>query len=92
MDSQRVGHTELLNIHTPQTQHYTLYKSLGTEQILINVLAGGSHLLIETKYVSWLYMHYAHEKKKREINSVLELAHLKVLLDEIHNKNTSIYT
>jgi len=51
MGSQRVGHAELLNMHTPQTQHYTLYKSLGTEQILINVLAGGSHLLIEIKYV-----------------------------------------
>lgn len=34
----------------------------------------------------------SNEKKKREINSVLELAHLKVILDEIHNKNTSIYT
>ena len=51
MGSQRVGNAELLNTHIPQTQHYTLYKSLGTEQILINVLAGGSHLLIETKYV-----------------------------------------
>ena len=38
-------------MHTPQTLHYTLYKSLGTEQILINVLAGGSHFLIEIKYV-----------------------------------------
>lgn len=32
------------------------------------------------------------EKKKWERNSVLELAHSKVILDEIHNKNTSIYT
>ena len=32
------------------------------------------------------------KKKKRETNSVLELAHSKVILDEIHNKNTSIYT
>ena len=31
------------------------------------------------------------KKKKRERNSVLELAHSKVTLDEIHNKNTSIY-
>lgn len=32
------------------------------------------------------------EKKKWERNSVLELANSKVILDEIHNKNTSIYT
>lgn len=54
-----------------------------------------SHLGSSLKKKSWALKDTANvkwEKKKREINSVLELAHLKVILDEIHNKNTSIYT
>lgn len=54
-----------------------------------------SHLGSSLKKKSWALKDTANvkrEKKKWEINSVLELAHLKVILDEIHNKNTSIYT
>ena len=59
--------TELLNTRTPKAQHYALYISLGTEQILINVLAGWSHLLIETHVCLWaIHALWPWEKKGGE--------------------------